>query len=107
MPRAGHATDPSADLLDGAHQRPAEEQGPAEIVAELGARLGVGRDAARIVVRRARDQPWSEDLQELWTRRLFDRIGRWCVTRLVFARHPTPLVSPHWTGPTPGLGLHP
>ena len=61
---AGHAADPRGDLLDRGHQRKAEQHGPGEAIAELGADLAVGRDAARIVVGRAGDQAGPEALQE-------------------------------------------
>jgi hypothetical protein len=46
----GRAPDPAADLLDGRHQRVAEQHRPGNAEAELGAHLGVSGDAARIVV---------------------------------------------------------
>src|SRR5256885_14111965 len=59
----GDEADPRADELDGRHQREGRERGPEHPVAERGARDGVGRDAARIVVRRARDEPRPEELE--------------------------------------------
>ena len=56
----GDAADPGADLLDDDHQRQAEEHGPGQRVAVLGADLAVGRDAARVIVGRSRDQAGTE-----------------------------------------------
>src|SRR5882762_5815839 len=59
-----HATNPRTDRLDHGHQRKAEQHGPSKPVAELGAHLAVGRDAARIVVRRPGHQARSQALEE-------------------------------------------
>ncbi len=72
----GNAADARADLLDRRHQRIAEQQGPGEAVAELRADLGIGGDAARIVVGGAGDQAGPHDLQQLRPLRLLDRIRR-------------------------------
>jgi hypothetical protein len=72
----GDAADLGADLLNGAHQRVAEDQRPAQIVAELRTRLGIGGDAARIVIRGAGDQTGAEHGDELGVDRLFHRIRR-------------------------------
>src|SRR4029079_2694951 len=58
-----YAADPGGDRLDHGHQRKAEQHGPREPVAELGADLAIGRDAARIVVRSARHQSRPEAFQ--------------------------------------------
>ena len=65
MPAPGHAADLGGDLLDDHHQREAEQEGPGEAVAELGADLAVGADPARIVVGGAGDQTRSEAFQEI------------------------------------------
>ncbi len=62
---ARHPSDPRADFLDGAHQRPAKEEGPAEVEAELRAGLGIGGDAAGIVVRGAGDESGAQDLEHI------------------------------------------
>jgi hypothetical protein len=57
---AGHAAHTGAHHLDADHQRIGENNGPAKLVAELSTGLRVCRDAARIVVGRAGDQPGTE-----------------------------------------------
>ena len=59
-PHSGHTADAGADLLDRGHQREGEQHHPAHAKAELCPSLGVGGDAAGIVVRRAGDQPRAE-----------------------------------------------
>ncbi len=76
---AGHPADARADLLDRAHQRPAKHQHPAQAKAELCARLGIGGDAARIVVGGARDQARAQDLEKLGPLGLLDVL--WTVGR--------------------------
>ena len=49
-----------ADHLDAHHQRVGEQHRPQHAVAELRAGLGIGRNAARIVVGRARDEARSQ-----------------------------------------------
>ena len=66
----------SADQLDCAHQRIGEEQRPAHAVAELRAGLGIGGDAAGVVVRSAGDQAGSHDVPPARPLRLLDRLGR-------------------------------
>ena len=56
--------DPRADRLDHRHEREAEQHGPGEPVAELGADLAVGCDAAWVVIRSAGHQAGSEALEE-------------------------------------------
>jgi len=56
----GDASQASADDLDRDHQRIGENDGPAQLVSELRACLGIRRDAARVVVRRAGDQARAE-----------------------------------------------
>ena len=60
---AGGAADARADQLDGRHQRPGQHGGPQQAVAEGGAGLRVGGDAARIVVGGAGDQAGTEVTQ--------------------------------------------
>src|SRR5262249_12083280 len=57
---AGHPADARADQLDRRHQGIAEQQRPAEAVAELRTGLGVGGNAAGIVVGSAGDEPGPE-----------------------------------------------
>jgi hypothetical protein len=63
-PDAGDAADMGADELDGDHERRCQEHRPEQAVAELRAGLRVGSDAGRIVIRRARDEPWPEQAQD-------------------------------------------
>ena len=53
---AGHPPDPRADGLDRRHQRKGEHHRPQHVDAELRARLCIGGDAARIIIRRAGDE---------------------------------------------------
>ena len=53
---AGNPADPGADRLDRRHQGIGQDRHPDQAEAELGPDLGVGGDAARIVVRRPGDQ---------------------------------------------------
>jgi len=57
---AGGSPDPGAHDLHRGHQRIGEQHGPGEAVTELRASLRVGRDAARIVIRGARDQTGTQ-----------------------------------------------
>ena len=57
---AAHAADSCADFLDGRHQRKGKEHGPEHAVAELRSDLRIGRNPARIVVRRAGNQAGTE-----------------------------------------------
>ena len=57
---AGGAADAGADRLDHDHERKGDEQRPAELEAEACAGLGVGGDAARVVVGGAGDEPGPE-----------------------------------------------
>ena len=66
---AGDPAHARADLLDRRHQREAEQHHPAHRVAELRAGLGVGGDAARIVVGGAGDQPRAEPAEQPFVRR--------------------------------------
>jgi hypothetical protein len=50
-------SDPGADDLDRHHQRIGQQHGPENVEAKFGARLTVGRNSARVIVRGARDQP--------------------------------------------------
>ena len=59
-PFAGDPADPRADGLDRRHQRIGQRDGPHQVEAELRPHLGMGRDAARIVVRRAGDEARPE-----------------------------------------------
>jgi hypothetical protein len=63
-PLAGDPADAGADLLDGGYQRKAEQHYPGHAIAKLGASLGVGRDAARIVVGGAGDQSWAKETEQ-------------------------------------------
>jgi len=72
QPATGGSTDPGADGLDRGHQRIREQQGPGERVAELRARLGIGRDPAGIVVGSARDETGSENAEQPGLGRLHD-----------------------------------
>ena len=56
----GDATDPGADLLYRDHQRVAEQHGPRNRKAELGACLTIGTDTAGVVVGGPGDEPRSE-----------------------------------------------
>ena len=47
------------------HQRIGEQQRPSQAVAELRAGLGIGRDAAGVVVRGAGDQARPHDIAQL------------------------------------------
>ena len=64
QPDAGLKRDPRAQLLHRAHQRKGEERQPEQPVPKLAPDLGVGADAAGIVVAGAGDQPRAEPLQE-------------------------------------------
>ena len=63
-PLPGGAAHARADLLDRRHQREAEQHHPAHCVAELSPGLGVGGDAARIVVGGAGDQPRAKAAEQ-------------------------------------------
>ena len=52
--------DPRREHLDADHQRPGQEQRPDQRIAELGAGLRVGGDAAGVVVGGAGDEPGAE-----------------------------------------------
>jgi hypothetical protein len=65
QPLAGDVADPSACLLHPGHQRQHPERGPQLPVAELGAGLGVCRDARRVVVVGAGDQARAEDPEQV------------------------------------------
>jgi hypothetical protein len=57
---SGDAAQPAADLLHHHQEGNGEKDGPAERIAILCADLGIGRDAARIVVRGTGDQTRPE-----------------------------------------------
>jgi len=59
---ARDAADLRSDFLDDDHQRKAENEGPGEAIAELGADLAVGPDTTGIVVGGAGDQAWAQHL---------------------------------------------
>ena len=63
-PVTGRATDAGADLLDGRHQWVGEQHGPGDREPELRACLGVGCDAARVVIGGPRDQAGTENLEK-------------------------------------------
>ena len=56
----GHATHPRAHHLDADHQRIRQHHRPAQLVAELRARLRIRGDSARIVVRGSGDEAGAE-----------------------------------------------
>ena len=56
--------DLGADKLDRRHQRIGQHHRPEHVEAELGAGLRIGRNAARVVVRRAGDEPGAELLED-------------------------------------------
>src|SRR5262249_12075950 len=62
------AADAGAGLLDGDHQRIAEQHGPADGEPERGARLRIGADAARVVVRRPGDEAWPERVEDAFVK---------------------------------------
>ena len=64
-PLAGCAADEGAHALDGRHERVGERHGPEHVEPELRAGLRVGRDAARIVVRRTGNEPRSHARQRV------------------------------------------
>jgi hypothetical protein len=61
-----HAADLSADKLDGDHERRRQKNRPQQGVTKLRCGLGIGRDAGRIIVRGARNQPRSEQPQQIF-----------------------------------------
>ncbi len=61
---AGDRADAGAGLLDRNQQRDLIERRPQLAIAELGAGLGIGGDAGRVVVGRSGDDPWAQDAQE-------------------------------------------
>ena len=63
---AGDAADARADLLDRHHQRVAEHQRPGQAIAELGADLRIGGDAAGVIIRGAGDQARPQHLEKPW-----------------------------------------
>jgi len=65
QPLAGDVADPAAGLLHADQQRRQPEGGPQLPVAELGAGLGVGRDARRVVVRCPGDQARANDPEQV------------------------------------------
>ena len=67
----GDGADAGADHLNGDHERCGQEHRPAQRVAELGAGLGIGRDAAWIVVGGAGDQPRPEHRKQRFCRPAF------------------------------------
>ncbi len=99
---AGDTADAGADLLDGAHQGPAEQQGPAHLIAELGAGLAVGGDAAGIVVRGPGDQAGPHDLEQGGLFGLLDVIVAVVSRRQFRLGHRSPLSSTGWRHVTPG-----
>jgi hypothetical protein len=61
---AGGATHAGAHHLHRRHQRVREEHTPGQRIPELRAGLRVGRDAARIVIGRARNQSGAQDPEQ-------------------------------------------
>jgi len=74
----GHAADARAHDLDADHERQREQHRPQHAVAELRARLGIGRDAARIVVRGAGDEARPQLLQQRQSHRALSGAGSGC-----------------------------
>ena len=64
MSAAGGATHAGAHDLHRRHQRISEDHGPGERIPELRASLRVGRDPARIVIGRARNQSGAQDPEQ-------------------------------------------
>jgi hypothetical protein len=62
---AGDVADPAAGLLDAGHQRQHPQGGPQLPVTELGASLGVGRDARRVAVGGPGNQAGAEDAEQV------------------------------------------
>lgn len=73
---AGDAADAGADRLDHRHQREAEQHGPGEAIAELGAHLAVGGDTAGIIVGGAGDEAGAQAFQEAQGLQLRTRLRR-------------------------------
>ena len=71
---ARDATQARAHHLDADHQRVGENHGPQHAEAELRAGLRIGRDAARIVVRGARDETRAQLLHPRIFRNAFQQI---------------------------------
>ena len=59
-PDAGLKRDAAAELLNGRHQGKCEKRRPQHAVSKLAADLGIGPDAARIVVAGSCDEPGPE-----------------------------------------------
>jgi hypothetical protein len=74
QPFAGDPSDLRAHRLDRGHQRVRHWHCPEHVEAELGARLGVGRNTAWIVVNRAGYKPGTEPRQRM----LFDAAPKDC-----------------------------
>jgi hypothetical protein len=74
-PLAGDAADARADQLRRDHERVREQHRPQEAGAELRADLGVGSDAARVVVGGSREQARSDQRRQALLPRARWRIG--------------------------------
>ena len=72
---ARNSADLRADHLNRAHQRIGEKKRPTEAVTELRARLRIGRNSARIVVRRPRDETRTQHIAKLWPLWLFKLVS--------------------------------
>ena len=71
---AGDVAEARAHHLDADHQGIGEQHRPQHVVAELGAGLAVGRDAARIVIGSARDEARAQLLDPGIVRNAFQRL---------------------------------
>ena len=69
---AGDVPQARAHHLNAHHQRIGEQYRPEHVVAELGAGLAVGRDAARVVIGSARDEAWAQLLDPGIVRNAFE-----------------------------------
>jgi hypothetical protein len=61
---ASHPADLRANKLNGSHQRIGQDHRPEHIKAELGSRLGIGGNSARIIVSSSRDEARAELLEK-------------------------------------------
>ena len=63
QPQAGHPADSRADHLGGGHEGPGKQHDPGQPIAELGARLRIGGDAAGVVIGGAGDEARPQHIQ--------------------------------------------
>ena len=78
---ASDNAEPGAHQLHGGHERERHDRRPQRQVAEAGAGHRVGRNARRVVVRRAGDQAGSQFREEMPEGALVARLGRGCFHR--------------------------